>query len=537
MGSEFRVNTWPYRRQEYPSVAMDEEGNFVITWDSMYQDGSLCGVYAQLFDSSGNPVGSEFKVNTQTYHDQKGPSVAMDADGDFVITWQTHSDGSGWGVKAQLFESSGIPVGSEFLVNTYTYHEQRNPSVAMDEDGDFVITWQSYMQDSSENGVYAQRFDSSGNPMGSEFQVNTYTPSSQSGPSVAMDKDGDFVITWNSYLQDGSGSGVYAQRFDSSGNPVGSEFRVNTYILGGQADPSVAMDADGSFVITWHSSWQDGHCSGVYAQCFDSSGNPVGNEFQVNTYTIWYQWIPSVSMDEDGDFVITWESSWQDGDKGGVYAQRFVYVQPPVSDAGPDQAVFVGETVTFDGTGSYDPDGTIESYYWDFGDSGTDDGENTVHIYETAGVYTVTLTVTDDNDLSSSDTLIVSVIPDSVSMGENVQLGQGVSIGEDVVLGDDVIIGDWAVINENVNIGDGTQIGSNVVIGEDVKIGEEDTIGDGCTIGEGTVIKNGAEIGSNVIIGLNVKIGKYSIIGDDSLIGDNVQIGNNEEIPAGSTIP
>ncbi len=67
------------------------------------------------------------------------------------------------------------------------------------------------------------------NPVGGEFQVNTYTTSGKRSASVAMGADGDFVVVWGSFSQDGDGSGVFGQRFASSGSPVGGEFQVNTY--------------------------------------------------------------------------------------------------------------------------------------------------------------------------------------------------------------------------------------------------------------------------------------------------------------------
>ena len=76
-----------------------------------------------------------------------------------------------------LLAQTPLPVGSEFRVNTYTNRSQYDPSVAMDSDGDFVVSWQSYGQ----NGyygyidIYAQRYDNSGVAQGAEFRVNTYT--------------------------------------------------------------------------------------------------------------------------------------------------------------------------------------------------------------------------------------------------------------------------------------------------------------------------------------------------------------------------
>ena len=112
-----------------------------------------------------------------------------------------------------LLAQTPLPVGSEFRVNTYTTSGQRYPSVAMDSDGDFVVSWQSLGQDGSSYGIYAQRYDNAGVAQGAEFRVNTYTTSQQFYPSVAMDNDGDFVVSWQSFEQDGSNDGIYAQRY------------------------------------------------------------------------------------------------------------------------------------------------------------------------------------------------------------------------------------------------------------------------------------------------------------------------------------
>ncbi len=195
----------------------------------------------------------------------------MNSNGDFVVAWSSFGqDGNSWGIYAKCYSSNGNPKGTEFQVNTHTEDIQWKPSVAIDSDSDFVIAWVSNGEDSEGYDIYAQRYDRNGNPMGSEFQVNTYTTNDQKWPSAAMDSNGNFVIAWDSFGQDGSDEGVYAQQYDSVGIPLGSEFKVNTYTTDGQDLPSIAMDADGNFVIAWQSLYQDGSGFGIYAQRYDN---------------------------------------------------------------------------------------------------------------------------------------------------------------------------------------------------------------------------------------------------------------------------
>jgi len=329
-GSEFRVSTYASNNeyaeneQENPDITALADGGFVVAWSSENQDGNSSGIYAQRYDASGNTQGSEFQVNTYTSNGQKSPDITALADGGFVVTWQSYyQDGSSLGIYAQRYDASGNTQGSEFQVNTYTSNHQYNPSTTALADGGFVVTWMSYNQDGSDDGIYAQRYDASGNTQGSEFQVNTYTSSGQHSPSITALADGGFVVTWESYYQDGSNSSIYAQRYDASGNTLGSEFQVNTYTSSGQHSPSITALADGGFVVTWQSYNQDGDSSGIYAQRYDEDGNSVGAEFQVNTYTSNDQYNPSTTALADGGFVVTWESYYQDGSGFGIYAQRY----------------------------------------------------------------------------------------------------------------------------------------------------------------------------------------------------------------------
>ena len=332
VGAEFQVNTYTLNGQGYPAVASDSAGNFVVVWQSYRQpeDGSGYGVFAQRFASNGAPIGTEFQVNTYTYRNQTRPSVAADSAGDFVVVWQSlYQDGDLYGVFGQRFASSGARLGAEFQVNTYTTDYQRDPAVASDSVGNFVVVWQSRAQDRSDFGVFGQRFASNGAQVGTEFQVNTYTPNAQRYPAVASDAAGDFVVAWQS-PQDGSDYGVFSQRFASTGARLGAEFQVNSFTFDNQAKAAVASGSAGNFVIVWQSHNQDGSDYGVFGQRYTSNGTPLGQEFQINTFTPDNQINAAVASDAAGDFVVAWASYRQDGSSFGVFGQRFLSTGAPL---------------------------------------------------------------------------------------------------------------------------------------------------------------------------------------------------------------
>lgn len=334
VGNEFRINTYTTSFQRFPSVAMDAAGDFVVTWQSFNQDGNGSGIFAQRYNSAGVAQGTEFKVNTHTMGAQDLSSVAINSTGAFVIAWESAGqDGNNYGIYAQRYNSAGVAQGGEFRVNTFTTGSQSIPSAAMDAAGDFVVTWQSVGQDGNSSGIYAQRYNAAGTAQGTEFKVNTYTTSVQDFPSVAMDTTGNFVVTWQSYQDGNSSFGVYAQRYNSAGVAQGSEFQVNSVIALNQTNPSVAIDTAGDFVLTWQSNGQDGSGWGVYAKRFDATGAPVGGEFRVNTFTFGSQSLPSIGMDTHGDFIVTWQSDGQDGSNYGIYTQRYVATVGPIVTA------------------------------------------------------------------------------------------------------------------------------------------------------------------------------------------------------------
>jgi hypothetical protein len=205
-------------------------------------------------------VGSALAVDALAQARRRAPS-------DFLVVWRTFAqDGDSYGVIGRRYDSSGGAVAAEFVINSHTVGLQASPAAAMDADGDFVVAWQSFLQDGSSYGVFARRFDSSGAPQAAEFHVNAFTANTQNDPAVAMHDDGRFVIAWESALQDGAAPpSIFARRYDSGGAAQASEFQVNTYATGNQTNAAVAFDDSGAFVIGWDSAGQDGSANGADA--------------------------------------------------------------------------------------------------------------------------------------------------------------------------------------------------------------------------------------------------------------------------------
>lgn len=334
---ERRVNTTTAGDQGTPVVATAPDGRSVVAWASEGQDGDGWGVVAQRVTAGGRPTGPEIEVNTHTPSHQRGPAVAMAPSGAFVVAWHSDGqDGSRNGIFARRFDARGVAVGPDFQVNTETQRSQVRPAVAMGIDGRFVVVWMTDTGRTADADVRARRFDRAGVPLGDEVRVHDATPGDEADPAVAMRADGAFVVVWSGNDDRTTPADIIGQRFTAAGERTGPRFRVNTTTEHGQWDPRVAVAPTGGFLVTWTDEGATGVDETARAQAFGPDGRARGGELLLGVEAPGAERTPTVAATGLVGFVVAWVGH-QDG------ARAEVRVQPIRSDGRPEGAPLLAD--------------------------------------------------------------------------------------------------------------------------------------------------------------------------------------------------
>ncbi len=200
--------------------------------------------------------GSDTKVSTQSSSSSSSTSTmttnatASDAKGDYVVVWTDTATATA-GIWAEIYTQTSTlnadrtrstSVMATKIIHVTTDVTASDAAVAVDTFGDFVVTWSAY-NSTTDWDVYAQTFNTAGTATSSAFMVNSYTIDAQRYSSVAMDAEGNFVVTWQSRNQDGSGYGIYAKRYSVAAQPID----------GADSVQSITFDSDftGTFALRW----------------------------------------------------------------------------------------------------------------------------------------------------------------------------------------------------------------------------------------------------------------------------------------------
>jgi hypothetical protein len=284
-----------------PKIALDDDADAVVVWDAF--DGTDYRVYARRVSRTGT-VGT-LQVLSTTGVKIFGTDVAVDSDGDAVVTWaEWHSDGSVF-PRMRRFTRGGSLSAAAVLSSSPASAEV--PGVAFDREGDAVLAW------ANDNVVQARTLTASGT-LGELSTVSAdLSPIDRHFTArVTVDRDGDALVTWRHWTAADLSTQVWG-RWVSRDGTVGAVRQLTPSSHSDLVNYSVAGDLDGDVMLTWDR-FQSGY---MYARQITRTAT-LGQPVLVASYGR----LHSIRVDDDGDGVVVWQGKGINGSVGSVRARR-----------------------------------------------------------------------------------------------------------------------------------------------------------------------------------------------------------------------
>jgi len=390
-GDEFRVNPPepqdPFSpgpsvtAQTAPAVAMDDDGSFVIAWQSAVPDsvnfGSVTDIFARRFAPVGevsNPAAIPGMVAspTGTYTTEVRALVAPGNQSQLLTINLNGTQPASPQFKLQIGGATTASIPFTFGDPVATAGAIRTALIAAGFDGvtvdvnnavnpyRFKVTFTGtsgqtlqpvmvYVADpTSPLNVATPPQVANLTTDAYTFRANTNATNAQRDPAVGMDGQGNFVIAWDGEGQSISYfNGIGAQRFDHNGNRLGGEFLVNAEDTQVHNNPYVAVSHDGHFLVTWDLVDPIAGTSFVQAKFYDAAGailpNPAGAlaQWVVNAGVS-----PTASFDMNNDFLIGWDQLRdKDNTNGGSPLSLGVFAREYAPTIDATTKLITGETI------------------------------------------------------------------------------------------------------------------------------------------------------------------------------------------------
>ena len=457
-------------------IAVDElSGNVYVTGRSLVGS-YKSDIATVAYNSTGSQLWvAKYQGITGNYSIDNGRAITVDPSGNVIVVGETYVSGDhDWDYITLKYDSNGNQLWEAQYNGSAGYFDAPF-DVTTDATGDIYVTglcdslYGQYAGAPDTDPAFATiKYDSFGTMLWVAIYDGPVKDIDMIPRGIVVDSSGNVYITGHSegngtdddcvtIAYDNQGSELWAVRYNGPGNGIDEARGLalgptgDIYVVGlsdqfftGHDYILIAYDPQGNQL--WVSTYNgpDNMDDGAFAIAVDILGNIYVTGFSQGSGTDWD--FATVRYDSAGNKI--WAQRYNgpvdDIDKGffiGLDSQCNVYVsgwsvglgtespynrmdyctikygqdmsnEPPLAVAGPDQTVYVDDTVLFDGSDSIDFNGTIVSYEWDFDDgSPPGTGPTPTHTYTSTGTYTVTLTVTDGDGMQGNDTCIITVLP------------------------------------------------------------------------------------------------------------------------------
>ncbi|MBD91155.1 MAG: hypothetical protein CL940_12535 [Deltaproteobacteria bacterium] len=321
--------------------AQDGQGNSVLVVQSPFAGNSGTEIVARRFNSGGLPISDEFMVNGALEGDQTEPTIAGNANG-YVVIWA--ESGATPGVRGRLLNADGSFASDDFEVSETTATPTQ-PGVSLAADGRFVVVW------AESDEIFARSFHADATPASDAFQVDATVSHEQTEPVTTEVLDDDHVvIAWVASASPGAKTKIYARKVSVDGALSEAEaiqLGANETSNAIQDEPSVARGPGNAGLACWHSTAvKSGKAKkGVGCQLFGLNAiETIGEVFEAHDEQATGDFsAPDVIQLQGGQFAVAFQLEDVDGDEHGIQVQR-------LSDSG----LFTGTRIVANRTWSGD---------------------------------------------------------------------------------------------------------------------------------------------------------------------------------------
>lgn len=301
-----------------PDADVDASGRRIFVWDTTAVSANRKDIFLRIFPADGGPPADPVQVNTTVEFAQQAPKIAISPDGSFLVVWLSAEPpelGDNFQrdvVRSQTFNASGNPVEEEQLLSTLDplLTTANKVDVAALSNGEYIVVWRSSQTpDAGNNGttIQARRVGANGLPLAGQFQINSLVSTqSESWPAVTTLADGGFFVVWTVPQ-------VHGRRFTADATPVGDDFQINTFTTGTESKTDVATNGDGRVFVVWQDGEESGENDEIRGRMFSSNLIAQGSDFRINTLITGVQEDPEVAEYGQGGFFVVWGSGTSAG--------------------------------------------------------------------------------------------------------------------------------------------------------------------------------------------------------------------------------
>ena len=365
---DFQVNDGMEPSKGAPVIACDAEGNFVVLWEEETDKEGGNDLFLRGYNSHGNGLYGPVKLNGPESQNPRNPDIAMNASGDYIVLWQDKVDGTNKIHSIAFNREGNILNGGRSISSVMTGQNALYPKVDLSDNGHFAVVWQEEDSD-GENSIVKQRHGNLyAHTISDEEPVHPQFNGYQRRPEVAVNEQGDTVVVWEAGRN--SRYKIFARAYGP--NAFDAQLIEGTRIVKLRR-PKIAMNNKGFFMVLWENrDKRNGRFdTKITARSFGPEGRVI-QDIKVMNYR--QEAVhPEIDSDEQDHFIVSWQD---DRDRNGYYQ-----IKASVFNA-CGAAVMEDKTVNTDRTGQQKhPDAALGEkgyYYVVWQDDKDEDGDYNV---------------------------------------------------------------------------------------------------------------------------------------------------------------